>query len=254
MTGQNGTLEVKNITVTFERWGQTVKALENVSFSVSPGHWVMLVGHNGSGKTTLLRTISGRLRPSTGEIKINGDRIDSLSPARLAERVFHVHQDPLLGTAPTLTLFENLFVADVNAQNGGVSRKELLEKYHELLKPLGLANRLKQLARYLSGGERQLLALTVARLRPSSIMLLDEPLAALDPAKTHLCLQQIKTLNDEGKTIIQVTHDPNLALSGGHRTVVLREGRIVYDVTGAKREVAPLREAWNQNVSGGLVQ
>jgi putative ABC transport system ATP-binding protein len=166
----------------------------------------------------------------------------------MAEHVFHVHQDPLMGTAPKLTLFENLMVADHQAQAEGTSRRELAEKYHELLRPIGLADRMKQLARYLSGGERQLIALLIARLRPSSLMLLDEPLAALDPEKAELCLDLIRTLHREGRTIVQVTHDPSLALSGGDRTVALRDGRIVYDRKDTERELTELQELWSSQL------
>ena len=91
----------------------------------------------------------------------------------------------------------------------------------------------------------------MARLRPAAVILLDEPLAALDPAKAELCLGQIKALNDEGKTLLQVTHDPNLAMAGGDRTIVLRQGRIVYDESRGGREVDSLRQAWVQHESGG---
>ncbi len=252
MSTHKGTIEIKGLTVTFSRWRQTVKAIEGVNLTVPAGQWMVVVGHNGSGKSTLLRAISGLLTPNGGEIRIDGDSLGGLSSAQVAERVFHVHQDPLLGTAPTLTLFENLFVADAAAQNGGASRNDLLDKYSDLLRPLGLADRLKQLARYLSGGERQLLALTVARLRPAAVMLLDEPLAALDPVKAELCLEQIKALNDEGKTILQVTHDPNLAISAGDRTLVLRQGRFAYDEVGDRREADSLRKAWSLDAGGGI--
>ncbi|MDD5094600.1 MAG: ATP-binding cassette domain-containing protein [Dehalococcoidia bacterium] len=252
MSAPRGAIGIHNLTVTFSRWGQIVKAIEGVNLTIPAGQWLFVVGHNGSGKSTLLRALSGRLIADAGEIRVDGDLLTSLSASRLSERVFHVHQDPLLGTAPTLTLFENLFVADATAQNGLSSRADLYAKYHDLLQPLGLADRLKQLARYLSGGERQLLALTVARLRPAAVMLLDEPLAALDPGKAELCLEQIKALNKEGKTLLQVTHDPALAMSTGDRTIVLRQGRILYDESGDKRDRHALRNAWSNNADGGI--
>lgn len=242
--------EVRELTISFSRWGQSVKALDKVTLSIPAGQWVMLVGHNGSGKSTLLKAMSGHLTPDWGEIKINGRQLNGLRASRIAEHVFHVYQDPLMGTAPKLTLFENLMVADYQALAEGTPRRDLVEKYHELLRPLGLADRMKQLAQYLSGGERQLIALLIARLRPSSLILLDEPLAALDPVKAELCLDLIRTLHRDERTIVQVTHDPSLALSGGGRTVALRKGRIVYDKKGTERVLTEFQEFWSSQLDG----
>ncbi|MFC1552628.1 ATP-binding cassette domain-containing protein [Candidatus Latescibacterota bacterium] len=244
MNDEKIAVETKNLTVTFSRWGQTVTALDHVNLSIPTGQWVMLVGHNGSGKSTLLKAISNRLNIDTGIIKIDGKQLHKLRVALIAEKVFHVHQDPLLGTAPKLTLFENLMVADYQAQQEGTPRKLLYDKYSDLLQPLGLKDRMKQLARYFSGGERQLIALLIARLRPSSLMLLDEPLAALDPAKADICLELIRSLHQDGRSIIQVTHDPTLALSKGNRTVVLQNGKIVYDKLDTNRQMKEIQEVW----------
>lgn len=238
-------VEIRDLTVTFSRWGQTVFALNRVDLAIPSGQWIMLVGHNGSGKSTLLKAICGRLTPSGGKITTGGKNISEMSSSEIAERMFYVHQDPLMGTAPKLTLFENLMIADYQAHIRRSPKRELVDKYRELLQPLGLADRMKQLARDLSGGERQLIALLIARLRPASLMLLDEPLAALDPTKAEMCLGIIDELHKEGTTIVEVTHDPTLAISGGERTVVLRGGRIVYDELGTAREAAGLQRAWS---------
>jgi len=238
-------LVIRNLTVTFSRWGQTVKAIDDVTLTIPQGQWVILAGHNGSGKTTLLKAISGRQLPDKGDVSVKGCRTTEMSSAEMAGSVFHVHQDPLLGTAPTLTIFENLLVADDEARRGTASRSNLLKKYGDLLEPLGLKDRLKQLARTLSGGERQLLALLIARLRPSVLVLLDEPLAALDPVKAELCLEQIRKLHEAGKTILQVTHDPETAVHNGNRTVALANGRIVYDELEGNREPEAIKKFWN---------
>ncbi|MCY3019712.1 MAG: ATP-binding cassette domain-containing protein [Planctomycetota bacterium] len=244
MTKSDSILTVSNVTVTFSRWGQAVRAVRDLTLSLPRGQWVMLVGHNGSGKSTLLRAISGAIRPETGDIVLTGRSLTDMSASEIARSVFLVHQDPLMGTASTLTLFENLLVADHAAATANCSHKELLGKYVELLRPLGLADRLKQLAKTLSGGERQLLALLIGRLRPSPLMLLDEPLAALDPAKSELCIEQIRSMHAAGKTVVQVTHEPHLALRAGDRTVVLANGEIVYDAIGDDRSSEALRRFW----------
>ncbi len=247
MSANQPAVEIRDLTVTFSRWGQTVTALDRVSLTVPKGQWVMLVGHNGSGKSTLVKAISGRLTPNGGQIAIGGKQTSRMRPSQIAEQVFHVQQDPLMGTAPKLTLFENLMVADHQAQIEATSRRKLAQKYRELLQPLGLADRMKQLARYLSGGERQLIALLIARLRPASLLLLDEPLAALDPAKTETCMDVITTLHSKGTTIIQVTHDPSLAISAGDRTLALRDGQFVYDQSGTQRRLLHLQQAWSSH-------
>lgn len=245
MSKNQAAVEIKDLTVTFSRWGQTVTALDRVNLAIPPGQWVMLVGHNGSGKSTLLKAISGRLAPNGGQISIAGKQATRMSSSKIAEQVFHVHQDPLMGTAPKLTLFENLMVADHQAQVEDTSRRELAQKYSELLQPLGLADRMKQLARYLSGGERQLIALLIARLRPASLLLLDEPLAALDPLKAELCMREIQALSKEGKTILQVTHDERLAVEAGHRTLAIQAGRIVYDAPIERRTLMEIVNHWH---------
>ncbi len=226
---QQGQIDIQDIQVTFERWGSKVNALIGVNISVPAGQWLILVGPNGSGKSTLLKILSGRLTPDRGDIRINGNSIIGLSSDQLSKAVFLVHQDPLLGSAPLLTVYENLLVADHDAYYNRISRKELEMKYVELLAPLGLSDRIKQPVKTLSGGERQLLALLIAGLRPSSVILLDEPLAALDPDKTDQCIQQIRSLHIQGKTIIQVTHDEELAVSLGDRTIALHGGGVMHD-------------------------
>jgi putative ABC transport system ATP-binding protein len=233
---------VEALRLSYERWGQTVNALDGVSLSVPRGQWLILVGHNGSGKTSLLRVLSGRVVPDNGQARINGKTAGEMNAGDLAEAVFLIHQDPLLGTAPDLTVFENLVVADSQARIE--PRRALQAQYAEFLKPLGLADRMKQPVQTLSGGERQLLTLLIARLRPASLILLDEPLAALDPAKAQLCLTEIAALRRAGKTIIQVTHDPELAATVGDRTAVMRNGRLVYAVEPPQRNVDELRQHW----------
>lgn len=223
-------VEIRNVTVTFSRWGQSITALDQVSLTIPKGQWVMLVGHNGSGKSTLLKVISGRLSPTKADnVTISGKKVEEMSSSDIAGQVFLVHQDPLMGTAPILTLFENLMVADYKAKSASVSKSELAQKYKALLEPLGLADRLNQLTKYFSGGERQLIALLIARLRKVSILLLDEPLASLDPAKAQLCIEIINKFQEEGNTIIQITHDTHLATSVGDRTIVMAHGKLVYD-------------------------
>lgn len=230
---------ISGLTVTYNRWGQAVNALNNICLSVMTGQWVMLVGHNGSGKSTLLKAIGGQVTPSAGTISVSGECPSDLRPIDLAARVFHVHQDPLAGTAAKMTLFENLLVADHAAD--GANRRQLLDKYRSLLAPVGLDGRMNQLVQYLSGGERQLVALLIAQLRPSRLLLLDEPLAALDPSRAKLCLDLITKLHHEGRTIMMVTHDRSL-VRAGDRTIALHDGCVTHDCVGPLRDHGEFEE------------
>ena len=281
MNNKNIVLEANDLTTTFSRWGQTVKALDNINLSIYEGQWVMLVGHNGSGKSTLLKSFNKQVIPNKGNVCINKKNIKELSSSEISNYIFYVHQNPLFGTAPNLTLFENLIVADYfhQKENGNSLVKthklelkelknkniiefikiflksilnkpqpELIEKYKTLLAPLGLSERLNQLVAYLSGGERQLLTLLIANLRPSPLILLDEPFSALDPQKTALCLEQIKKLHQQGRTLLQVTHDPTLALYEGDRTILMSDGAILYDENSEKRNADILHNLWVKNI------
>lgn len=243
-------LEARGISLSFARWGQKVAALTDVDLAVPRGQWVMLVGPNGAGKTTLLNVISSRVSQDAGRVSIDGKEIGRTSPAELCQRVFSVHQDPLLGTAPVLTVYENLLIADHDAQIAGESKRSLRNKYAEMLSPLGLDDRLKQQARTLSGGERQLLALLIARLRPASVILLDEPLAALDPNRVDIALNELDGIKRAGKTIIQVSHNIDLSSTLGDRTVGMANGRIVYDEAGSMRSESAIREVWYTKARG----
>lgn len=217
---------VQNLVLSFARWGQSVTALKDVSLNITAGEWLLLVGHNGAGKSTLLKTIGGQLRPDSGSVMIDERDVHNISPRDLAHTVFMVHQDPLIGTAPLLTVFENMLVADPRAFHAHESRASLLNRYISLLEPIGLSNRVRQPAKLLSGGERQLLAMVIAGLRETDIILLDEPLAALDPARTEMCIVQIQRMHRQGKTIIQVAHDIRVLDSLADRVVALEHGHI----------------------------
>lgn len=230
----NALIRLQGIHVKYQRWGQSLTALAGVDLEVQAGQWVMVVGHNGSGKSTLLKVIAGQLEAIKGSVVI-----ESLPKAggvpSFDSVMFHVSQDPLLGTAEGLTLMENLVVADPSPQRRGTSLKGRREHYFGLLSQFNLTPQSNQLLRYFSGGERQQLALIIAKLRNPQILLLDEPLAALDPTRLPVCEQLIASMNAAGCTILQITHDMDSAKTTGHRTIALEAGRILYDHSGEVR-------------------
>ena len=156
----------------FERWGVRVQALTDVSLTIPAGAWVNVVGPNGSGKSTFLNLVAGRLEMQRGLLTVAGRPV--VGPRGGTGASFLVHQDPMQGTAPALTVFENLAIADPNSRRW--LRGAAKHGYEPLLEMVGLAHLMEQPVGSLSGGQRQLLALAIAQLRPSPVLLLDEPL------------------------------------------------------------------------------
>ena len=220
---------IENLGVRFQRWGETVPAITDLSLTVNEGDWVMLIGHNGSGKSTLLRVLAGQIVPACGTVSFGGKAVGGTEGKLGYPPAFLVEQNPLASASAKLTLLENLQVADAGETSAAIPRRDLSKKYQQMLASVGLSGQMNQLARYLSGGERQLLSLLIAQLRPSPVLLLDEPLTALDPAKGKLCMQLIADFNKTGRTIIHVTHDHALAFSAGSRVIELERGRIKAD-------------------------
>ena len=140
----NSAMVANGISFRFERWGQEVPALVDVCLTVPEGQWIMLIGPNGAGKTTFLNLVSGALRGYSGSLVINGVDAHTFRPQHFAHHVFHVRQDPLSGTAPVLTVFENMLVADPNPSRA--SKQQLRAKYHGLLANCGLEKNMDQLA------------------------------------------------------------------------------------------------------------
>jgi len=233
-------VELKGARVSYERWGESICPFDGLDLSIAPGEWVMLAGPNGSGKTTLLRAMAGTQQLDRGRIELWGVDPGSATAAQRTSLVYSVSQNPLAGTASDLTEFENLYLADDCPHR---PRAELMERYGAMLQPLGLRGQLTQRLTTLSGGQRQLLAIVMAGLRQTRLVLLDEPLAALDPSREQLALDCIRALWCSGKTIVQVTHDPHLMVSEGTRTLVLADGHFVYDQYANQRDKNGLRDA-----------
>lgn len=234
-------LTVRGVSHYFNKWGVRTEALSDVTLEVLQGEWVNLIGANGSGKSTLLNIISGKIDFSAGEVVLAGLDIRGLSRREISEIVFYVQQDPTMGTAGALSIFEHLSLADSRRRKG----KLAADFYRSLLEDFQLGAELKQSVYTLSGGQRQLLTLLIAYLRPAPILALDEPLAALDPLRAAFCSGALEELSRNGKTIIFVTHQPEVALSSGTRTVGLSSGRLIYDKSGKERRLEELEEIWH---------
>ncbi|MBQ6559600.1 MAG: ATP-binding cassette domain-containing protein [Erysipelotrichaceae bacterium] len=233
-------LDLFHISKTYDPGTINEKVLySDFNFHVDQGDYITIVGANGSGKTTLFNLISGRLLPDEGTVLLDGRDVTFESEHIRAHEIGRLFQDPSMGTAPGLTVYENLVLA---AKTGGWlsmpnshDKEYLKQKLMDL--DIGLEERMHQRVGTLSGGQRQALALVMATIHPPKLLLLDEHTAALDPQSaekvTELTDQIIKENNI---TCLMITHDLDQALHTGNRTIMLNEGEIVYDVSGKERE------------------
>ena len=214
------------------------KALEDLSLHLEPGDFVTIIGSNGAGKSTLFNAISGSFYTDQGTILLDGQDITFQPEYRRARIIGRLFQDPMRGTAPHMTIEENLALA---AGSGGwfshMTRGDRARFRERLaLLGMGLEDRMKQPVGLLSGGQRQALTLLMATMNPPKLLLLDEHTAALDPATAEKVLTLTRQIVEEHHiTTMMVTHNMQNALDMGSRTLMMDGGRIVLDVGGAER-------------------
>jgi putative ABC transport system ATP-binding protein len=217
------------------------RALHEVNLSIAPGQFVTVIGSNGAGKSTLLSLLAGELFPSTGRILIDGVDVTSWPVYRRAAILARMFQDPRAGICEEMSIIENIAIAAGRTTPRGFRfaitpqlRQQAAERLAIL--QLGLEKRLHDRVALLSGGQRQALALIMATLGTTKVLLLDEHTAALDPAAAELVLK----LTDEivkkfGITTVMVTHSMRQALEFGARTIMLHQGHVILDIAGTER-------------------
>lgn len=236
-------IELHNLFITFNR-GTAIEnpVLRGLSLTVAEGEFISVIGSNGAGKSTLLNAISGEVAIDSGEICIQGKEVSRLAGWQRANLVARVFQDPMSGTCEALTIEENMALAYRRGQSRGLGfalNRQVRELFREKLALLGLGleNRLTDQMGRLSGGQRQAVSLLMASLQPSSILLLDEHTAALDPKTANKVLEITREIIDEQKlTALMVTHNMKDAISTGNRLIMMHEGRIIYDVCGEEKK------------------
>src|SRR5690606_3041911 len=212
-------------------------ATRDVSLSVQPGEFVAIIGGNGAGKSTLLNLIAGSILPDEGRIEIAGTDVTRQPEYIRAARVARVFQDPMIGTAPLLSVEENLVLAELRAKGrswrpalNSARRKRFRNELAEL--GLGLEDRLSAGAGLLSGGQRQALALVMAALEAPDVLLLDEHTAALDPRTSATVMDATRRLvAARGLTTLMVTHNMEHALQYGTRIVMMADGGVRADLS-----------------------
>ena len=215
------------------------KVLIDLSLDLAPGDFATIIGSNGAGKSTLFNAISGSFYTDAGTIELAGEDITFQPEFRRARNIGRLFQDPMRGSAPGMTIEENLALA---AGSGGwFSRmtKKDRQRFRDRLSLLGmgLEDRMKQPVGLLSGGQRQALTLMMATLNPPKLLLLDEHTAALDPAAAEKVLSITRQIVEKEKlTCLMVTHNMESALAMGNRTLMMNQGRILFDVSGEERK------------------
>ena len=230
-------VELKDATVKVNNGFDTEKTiLDHVNLTIREGDFITILGGNGAGKSTLFNVIAGTLMLTSGHIFIMGEDVTALPAEKRAKYLSRVFQDPKMGTAPRMTVAENLLVAKFRGEKRGLIPRHLAsykEEFQTVLAKIGngLENHIDTAVEFLSGGQRQALSLLMATLKRPELLLLDEHTAALDP-KTS---QALMTLTDEfvkqdALTALMITHHMEDALKYGNRLIVMKDGHIVQDL------------------------
>lgn len=235
-------LNLEQISITFNEGTLDEKrALQNINLRLDRGEFVTVIGGNGAGKSTLMNVISGNLFSDVGNIYIDNKEISHLPEYKRSELIGRVFQDPMAGTAPSMTIEENLAIAYGRNRRRGLrlgvnrERRALFQEHLKTLN-LGLEDRLNAKVGLLSGGERQALSLLMATFTEPDILLLDEHTAALDPARAELITEITSDIVEKfNLTTLMVTHNMQQALDMGDRLIMMDAGQIILDVSGEEK-------------------
>lgn len=232
-------LTLSNVKMVFFKGTPDEKvALNNLSLEVNQGDFITIIGANGAGKSTLFNAIAGTYLTDEGRILLEGKDITAMPEHKRARFIGRLFQDPMKGSAPGMSIEENLALA---AGHGGwlstISKKDKKIFREKLaLLGMGLEDRMNSPVGLLSGGQRQALTLMMSTINPPKILLLDEHTAALDPGTAEKVLNLTTQIVDENKiTCLMITHNMQSALDLGNRTIMMDKGRVVYDVANEER-------------------
>lgn len=262
MSGEikNYALELSDIHKTFNPGTINEKvALDGVDLKLEDGDFVTIIGGNGAGKSTMLNAIAGVWAVDHGSIIIGGTDVTSLPEHKRAIFLGRVFQDPMTGTAATMSIEENMAIAARRGRRRtlkwGVTKAEK-EYYKEILRTLnlGLEDRLTTKVGLLSGGQRQAVTLLMASLQKPNLLLLDEHTAALDPKTAAKVLELSEKVIDEHQlTAMMVTHNMKDAINHGNRLIMMHEGKIIYDVRGEEKKSLHVSDLMSkfEEASGG---
>ena len=242
-------LQLKQISKTFSKSTPNEhRALQQVNLTLEDGDFVTVVGSNGAGKSTLFNVICGNFFPDAGTVSIDGKDITWMPEHKRASFIGRVFQDPMRGTAPNLTIEENLARAYSRSKGGplhfALNKKDSAFFRESLARyDMGLENRMDTKVGLLSGGQRQVVTLLMCTLVPPKLLLLDEHTAALDPATSEKIMSITNEIvSQHHLTTMMITHNLNAALQTGNRTIMMDRGQLILDIHGKERETMSLND------------
>lgn len=242
-------LELKNINKYYNPGTINEMCLfENFNFEVNQGEFVSVVGSNGSGKTSMLNIICGSIDIDSGSILMNGKDITSARDFKRHQRIGRVFQNPSMGTCPSMTILENMSLADNKGKKYNLKlgiNKKRIDSYRDSLRQLnlGLEDKMDVKVGALSGGQRQAMALLMSTMTPIEFLILDEHTAALDPKTAEIIMELTgKLVKEKNLTTIMVTHNLRYAVEYGNRLIMMHQGNVILDKKGTEKEATEVDE------------
>ena len=256
-------LEIKNLNVVFNRGSaMEKKALTQVNLTIDDGDFVSVIGSNGAGKSTLLNAIFGLVKITSGSICLNGRDITKLPSYKRAKKIGILFQNPLLGTAPDMTIEENLVLASAKIKHKPFSLALTAKNRAQLVKDLetldiGLEKRLRTNVGLLSGGQRQALTLLMATSAQPDLLLLDEHTAALDPQTAIKIMEKTAAIVAEKKlTTLMITHNVQNAIDYGNKLLLMDGGKIIRIIAGEEKKrltLSDIMQLYQNNLSDKMI-
>lgn len=248
-------LKIKNLSKSFNGGTENeLNIFKGFNLNIEESEFVAILGSNGCGKSTLFNLISGALKEDTGSIILDEKSINDLKEEERAWGIGKVHQDPSKGVSPSLTILENLSLADKKCEKFSLRnliKKDKIKRFIEILKEvdLGLENKLNTQVKFLSGGQRQALSLIMATLKKPKLLLLDEHTAALDPKTSKVIMEKTKQLIDKQHiTAMMISHNLRDAVQYADRIIMLDKGKIILDVESKKITESELVKIYNSKI------
>ena len=225
---------------------------KDFNLKIQNGEFVSVIGSNGSGKTSMLNLICGSLQPEKGSISLGGEDITKQKEFVRQRKIGRVYQDPAMGTCPSMTILENMSLADNKGRAYGLglgTNKKRISHYREMLSQLGLGleDMMGTKVGALSGGQRQAMALLMTTMTPIEFLILDEHTAALDPKTAELIMQLTdKIVREKNLTTVMVTHNLRFAVEYGNRLIMMHQGQAVLDKAGKEKEALAIEDLLDQ--------
>jgi len=225
---------------------------KDFNLKIQNGDFVSVIGSNGSGKTSMLNLICGSLQPEKGSISLGGEDITKQKEFVRQRKIGRVYQDPAMGTCPSMTILENMSLADNKGRAYGLglgTNKKRISHYREMLSQLGLGleDMMGTKVGALSGGQRQAMALLMTTMTPIEFLILDEHTAALDPKTAELIMQLTdKIVREKNLTTVMVTHNLRFAVEYGNRLIMMHQGQAILDKAGKEKETLAIEDLLDQ--------